>query len=83
MVCLWWWISGVQAFEWCQVTKDNHSAAPYFMGHVLASRPNEILAFDFTMARNKLKNVLVMTDVFGKYTLAISTHDQRASGSGG
>lgn len=52
------------------------------MGHLLASESNEILAMDFTMLEptgNGLENVLVLTDVFSKYTLAIPTHDQRAS----
>ena len=49
------------------------------MGHLLASRPNEILAIDFTLlepSHNGLENVLVMTDVFSKYTLAVPTRDQ-------
>nr|XP_057913595.1 uncharacterized protein LOC131107503 [Doryrhamphus excisus] len=53
-----------------------------FMGHLLASRPNEILAIDYTTlepAQNGVENILVMTDVFSKYTLAIPTHDQRAA----
>ncbi|KAL2095584.1 hypothetical protein ACEWY4_007732 [Coilia grayii] len=64
----------------CQVAKDNNSTAQSFMGHLLASRPNEILAIDFTTlepARNG-EHVLVMTDIFSKYTLAIPTSDQRA-----
>lgn len=51
------------------------------MGHLLASRPNEIMAIDFTLlepSRSGLENVLVMTDVFTKYTLAVPTRDQHA-----
>lgn len=51
------------------------------MGHLLASRPNEILAIDFTVlepSSSGLENALVMTDIFTKYTLAIPTRDQRA-----
>ncbi|KAJ8014488.1 hypothetical protein DPEC_G00040750 [Dallia pectoralis] len=50
------------------------------MGHLLASRPNQILAIDFTLiepARVGREQVLVMTDVFSKYTQAIPTQDQR------
>lgn len=57
-------------------------AVPSFMGHLLASCPNEILAMDFTLlepSQNGLENVLIMTDVFSKYTLAVPTRDQRAS----
>ncbi len=42
---------------------------------------NEILAIDFTVlepTRSGLENVLVMTDVFTKYTWAVPTRDQRA-----
>ncbi len=51
------------------------------MGHLLAARPNEILALDFTLlepSSTGLENVLVMTDIFTKYTLAVPTRDQRA-----
>ncbi|KAG1956922.1 interleukin-1 receptor accessory protein-like 1-A [Pimephales promelas] len=67
--------------ERCQVAKDTQPVARSFMGHLLASRPNEILAIDFTLlepSRSGLESVLVMTDVFTKYTLAIPTRDQRA-----
>ena len=68
--------------ERCQVAKDTRPAARSFMGHLLASRPNEVVAVDFTIlepSRTGVENVLVLTDVFSKYTLAIPTRDQRAS----
>uniref|UniRef100_A0A3P9D0G6 Integrase catalytic domain-containing protein n=1 Tax=Maylandia zebra TaxID=106582 RepID=A0A3P9D0G6_9CICH len=71
-----------QRCERCQVAKDTQPAAQSFMGHLLASRPNEILAIDYTLlepSRNGLENVLVMTDVFSKYTLAVPTRDQCAA----
>uniref|UniRef100_A0A8P4KLL6 Gypsy retrotransposon integrase-like protein 1 n=1 Tax=Dicentrarchus labrax TaxID=13489 RepID=A0A8P4KLL6_DICLA len=71
-----------QRCERCQVAKDVHPKAHSFMGHLLASRPNEILAIDYTTlepAQNGLENVLVLTDVFSKYTVAIPTRDQRAA----
>lgn len=70
-----------QTCERCQIAKDVRPKAQSYMGHLLASRPNEILAIDFTSlepAQNGLENVLVMTDVFSKYTVAIPTRDQRA-----
>lgn len=70
-----------QACEQCQVAKVGQPAARSFMGHLLASRPNEILAIDFTIlepSRNGMEDVLVMTDVFSKYTWAVPTRDQRA-----
>ena len=72
----------VQECERCQVAKDSGHVPHSFMGHLLASRPNEIVAIDFTLlepSRNGLENVLVMTDVFSKFTVAIPTRDQRAS----
>lgn len=52
------------------------------MGHLLASQPNEILAIDFTLlepSRNGYENVLVITEVFSKIIVEVSTRDQRAS----
>ena len=68
--------------ERCQVAKDVHPTACSYMGHLLASRPNEIVAIDYTTlepAQNGVENVLVMTDVFSKYTIAVPTRDQRAT----
>ncbi len=70
-----------QECERCQCAKGVPSAPGSFMGHLLAARPNEILALDFTVlepSRSGLENVLVMTDIFTKYTLAVPTRDQRA-----
>ncbi|KAL7831377.1 hypothetical protein SRHO_G00308800 [Serrasalmus rhombeus] len=67
--------------ERCQIAKDTQPRARTFMGHLLASCPQEVLAIDFTLlepSRLGFENVLVMTDVFSKYTLAIPTRDQRA-----
>lgn len=68
--------------ERCQFSKDNNPCAPAFLGHLLASKPNEILAVDFTLLEPTpagLENVLVMTDVFSKYTIAVPTRNQLAS----
>lgn len=48
---------------------------------MLANKPNEVLAIDFTLLEpdvNRKENVLVMTDVFTKYTIAVATKDQTA-----
>ena len=45
-----------------------------------ATRPNEILALDFTQlepASDGRENVLILTDIFTKYSQAISTKDVR------
>ena len=49
--------------------------------HLLASHPLEILAIDFTKletASDGRENVLVLTDVFSKFTQAIPTRNQEA-----
>ncbi|KAK3524702.1 hypothetical protein QTP86_000982 [Hemibagrus guttatus] len=67
--------------ERCQAAKDTQLHPSSFIGHLLASMPNEILTIDFTVfkpTRSGLENVLVMMDVFTKYTMAVPTRDQRA-----
>ena len=52
------------------------------MGSLLATKPLEILAIDFTVlepAADGRENVLVMTDVFTKFTCAVPTRDQKAT----
>lgn len=46
--------------QWCQAAKDPQPAAPSYLGHLLASRPNEILAMDYTVlepTHNGVENV--------------------------
>ena len=52
-----------------------------YMSHVKAVRPLEIVAVDFTLldkSSSGIENVLVITDVFTKYTIAVPTRDQTA-----
>ena len=52
------------------------------MGHLQAARPLDTLAIDFTTldpSSNGLENVLVMTDVFTKFSAAVSTRNQNAA----
>lgn len=66
----------------CVLAKAVRPKVKTYMGTLQASSPNEILAIDFTMlepASDGRENVLVLTDIFTKYTLAIPTRDQRAS----
>lgn len=69
-----------QECERCRCAKGDQPTHASFMGHLLAARPNEILALDFTLlepSSTGLENVLVMTDIFTKYTLAVPTRDQQ------
>uniref|UniRef100_A0A3B1IG97 Gypsy retrotransposon integrase-like protein 1 n=1 Tax=Astyanax mexicanus TaxID=7994 RepID=A0A3B1IG97_ASTMX len=74
--------------RWCQqcrrcvLSKAVQPKIRAFQGTLQATRPHEILAIDFTLlepASDGRENVLVLTDVFTKYTQAIPTRDQRAS----
>uniref|UniRef100_A0A9J7YG95 Gypsy retrotransposon integrase-like protein 1 n=1 Tax=Cyprinus carpio carpio TaxID=630221 RepID=A0A9J7YG95_CYPCA len=70
-----------QQCERCQHAKGLPSTHSSFMGHLMASRPNEVLAIDFTVlepSQSGIENVMVMTDVFSKYTWGVATRDQRA-----
>ena len=51
------------------------------MGRIIATKPLEVLAMDFTQlepASDGRENVLVLTDVFTKFTVAVPTRDQKA-----
>lgn len=52
------------------------------MGHLLASRPNEIVAMDLSVLESTtsgIENALVMMDKFRKYTMAVATSDRRVA----
>ena len=67
--------------ERCVVAKVPQPKVHTPMGHLLASKPNEVVAMDFTMLERSScgrENVLVMTDIFSKFTVAVPTRDQTA-----
>ena len=52
------------------------------MGSITISYPLEILAIDFTTVeknKNGLRNILVMTDIFSKYSVEIPSRNQKAT----
>lgn len=66
----------------CVLSKAVQPRVKTYQGVLLASQPLDVLAVDFTLlesATDGRENVLVMTDVFSKYTQAIPTKDQSAS----
>lgn len=68
--------------ERCTLAKPAHPPVKAPMVHLIAARPNQILAIDFTFlehSRDGKEQVLIMTDVFSKFTQAVPTYDQRAS----
>lgn len=67
--------------ERCTIAKAVRPTVRTFMGHLTASRPLEVVAIDFTTlekASDGREHVLVVTDVFSKFTQAYPTSDQRA-----
>jgi len=65
----------------CQVAKEPTPKTKTVMSHLLANRPLQIVAIDFTLlekATSGHENVLVITDVFTKFTIAIPTMNQTA-----
>uniref|UniRef100_A0A3B1J8K5 Gypsy retrotransposon integrase-like protein 1 n=1 Tax=Astyanax mexicanus TaxID=7994 RepID=A0A3B1J8K5_ASTMX len=71
-----------QQCQRCTLGKAVQPKVRAFQGTLQAAHPNEILAIDFTIlepASDGKENVLILTDIFTKYTQAIATKDQRAS----
>jgi len=67
--------------ERCTLAKAGKKLHPT-MSSLTASQPMEILAIDFTVLERSssgVENVLVLTDVFTKFTQAILTRDQKAT----
>ncbi|GFO36958.1 Pol polyprotein [Plakobranchus ocellatus] len=65
----------------CQIAKKPGIGVHQTQGHLLATAPLEIVAMDFTKlepASDGREDVLVLTDVFTKWTMAIPTRDQSA-----
>ncbi len=72
------WIKNCQR---CILTKMPQPKVHPSMKSFLASRPLEVVAVDFTLlepATDGRENVLVVTDVFTKFTQAFATRDQKA-----
>ena len=68
--------------ERCQHAKKPNVKTHTPMGHLLATRPLEVISVDFTLlepASNGTENVLVITDVFTKYTVTVPTRDCTAA----
>lgn len=72
----------VRACERCATAKMPPRKVHVPMGHLFATKPLEVLAMDFTVlepSSDGRENVLVVTDVFTKFTIAVPTCDQKAS----
>ena len=72
------WIS---MCERCNLAKMPHLKVRTPMHSIVAREPLEVIAIDFTVlepACNGMENVLVMTDVYSKFTIAVPTRNQTA-----
>ena len=71
--------------ERCVVAKGTYLPVKTPMTSIIASKPLEVLAMDFTQlepASDGRENVLVLTDVFTKFTVALPTRDHRSQNPG-
>ena len=65
----------------CNLAKMPHFKVRTPMHSIVAKEPLEIVAIDFTIlepASNGIENVLVMTDVYSKFTITVPTRNQTA-----
>ena len=71
----------IKSCERCNLAKMQQPRIRTPMGSLMASKPLEVLAIDYTFldpASDGTENVLVMTDVFTKFAVAVPTKDQKA-----
>ena len=71
-----------QRCQRCQLSKKPQNPVHQPQGHLIATQPLEIVAMDFIKmdpASDGREDVLVMTDVFTKWTVAVATSDQSAA----
>ena len=65
----------------CQVAKKSSIKIKQPAGHLKATQPLEVVAMDFLkldQASDGREDVLVMTDIFSKYAVAVATRNQTA-----
>lgn len=71
-----------QKCERCTLVKGTQPRARAPMGHMLAAEPNQVVAIDFTLlepSQDGRELVIVMTDIFSKFTQAVPTQDHKAA----
>ena len=73
---------GIETCERCVVAKAPIPTVKPPITNLLAERPLDIVAMDFTQlekASDGRENVLVFTDVFSKFTIAVPTRNKKAT----
>ena len=74
-------LAWIQQCDWCALAKIQPHKLRSPLGRLMATQPLEVVAMDFTMlepSSDGRQNVLVITDVFSKFTIAVPTHNQKA-----
>ena len=67
--------------ERCNLAETPYLKVRTQMHSIVAREPLEAIAIDFTVtepASNSIENVLVITDVYSKFTIAVPTRNQTA-----
>ena len=84
---VYWPTMAADAVQWvsqctrCQVAQGNYNEPKPKIGHLESNNPMDLLCLDFTKidpSRTGKENVLVMTDAFSKFSIAVTTPNQRA-----
>ena len=73
--------SWVEQCRQCQVTKGDYNIPKPKFGHLIAHNPLDLVCLDFTKvdpSKGGKENVLVMTDAFTKFSVAVTTNNQQA-----
>ena len=71
--------------ERCNLAKIPHLKVRTPMHSIVAREPLEVIAIDVTVlepASNDMENVLVITDVYSKFTIAVPTRNQTVTANG-
>ena len=84
---VYWPTMAVDVTKWvsqctrCQVAQGTYNEPKPKIGHLESNNPMDLLGLDFTKvdpSRTGKENVLVMTDAFSKFSVAVTTPNQRA-----
>ena len=73
--------SWVEQCRRCEVTKGDYNIPKPKFGHLIAHNPLDLVCLDFTKVDPSMggkENVLVMTDAFTKFSVAVTTNNQQA-----
>ena len=73
--------SWIEQCRRCQVAKANYNIPKPKFGHLITHNPLDLVCLDFTKvdpSKGGKENILVMTDAFTKFSVAVTTNNQQA-----